>query len=342
MFNPIATYRLQFHAGFTFKDFEAIIPYLHQLGIKTIYASPIFKAVPGSMHGYDGLDPNAINPEIGSLQELKSIAKRLKQLKMSWIQDIVPNHMGFHQENLWLMDVMKNGEQSKYRGYFDIISEDLEKDPLMLPFLGASLEDAIASDSIKVIKKGNAHLLNYYDNSWPLRPDTNLKGSLPDIIAQQYYRPCHYQETNEKINYRRFFTVNNLICLNIQKEEVFRDYHALTKKLLDQGIFQGLRIDHVDGLYDPSAYLQQLRQLCGPDAYILVEKILEPGETLPAEWPVQGTTGYDYLGLVNQLFTNKAAARPFSRFYQGLNEQQVPVAQQIRKKKRDFLLAFMQ
>ncbi|RZK78013.1 MAG: malto-oligosyltrehalose synthase, partial [Pedobacter sp.] len=131
MFNPISTYRIQFHSEFTFSDFEQIIPYLHQLGIKTIYASPIFEAVPGSMHGYDAVNPDKINPELGTLEQLRKIAAQLKEWGMSWIQDIVPNHMGFHHHNTWLMDVLKNGDNSAYRNYFDILPDNLTEEPLM-------------------------------------------------------------------------------------------------------------------------------------------------------------------------------------------------------------------
>ncbi|RZK75742.1 MAG: 4-alpha-glucanotransferase, partial [Pedobacter sp.] len=137
MFNPESTYRIQFHSGFKFKNLENIIPYLQKLGIKTIYASPIFDAVPGSMHGYDGVNPNTFNPELGTLKDLTRISKKLKSAGMSWIQDIVPNHMGFHHKNEWLMDVLKKGDQSNYYNYFDIISEDLSESPLMAPFLGS-------------------------------------------------------------------------------------------------------------------------------------------------------------------------------------------------------------
>ncbi|MEJ2883447.1 malto-oligosyltrehalose synthase [Pedobacter sp. GR22-6] len=342
MFNPIATYRIQFHAGFTFQNFQAIIPYLDELGIKTIYASPIFDAVPGSMHGYDGTNPHRINPEIGTLQELKQIARALKKRGMYWIQDIVPNHMAFHPSNAWLMDVLRKGEKSNYRQYFDIVSGDLEKEPLMLPFLGADLDEVIASGELQLHKISDTYFFKYHDQEWPLSEGTDASLSLSDILSRQFYRPCSYRETNERINYRRFFTVNNLICLNMQHEEVFQDYHSLIKELIVAEVFQGLRIDHVDGLYDPAGYLQRLRSLCGTETYIVVEKILEPGETLPKSWPIQGTTGYDYLGLVNQLFTNEEAVKQFNSFYRGLQDQHSPLEQQIRKKKRDFLLAFMQ
>src|SRR5215216_1738196 len=119
MYNPIATYRIQFHKNFSFQDFEQIIPYLQKLGISTIYASPVFEAVSDSMHGYDGLNPNNINPEIGTQKELVQISNRLKENCIGWLQDIVPNHMAYHHKNPLLMDVLEKGPQSLYASYFD-------------------------------------------------------------------------------------------------------------------------------------------------------------------------------------------------------------------------------
>ncbi len=342
MFNPVSTYRIQFHSAFTFSDFEEIIPYLHQLGIKTIYASPIFKAVPGSMHGYDGLDPNEINPELGTLADLRRISGILKSLNMYWLQDIVPNHMAFHPGNDWLMDVLKHGEDSVYRKYFDIISEDLAVDPLMVPFLGDDLEAVLSRGELELVAEADRWFIKYYDSIWPLRPDTDVTAPIATIVAQQFYRLCNYKESNSHINYRRFFTVNSLICLNMQHEEVFEAYHSLVVELVKEGIFQGIRVDHVDGLFDPTVYLNRLRATCGEETYLVVEKILEPGETLPSNWPVQGTTGYDYLGLLNQLFTNQKAEKKFDNFYKGISKYSRSVETEIHRKKRAFLLNYMQ
>jgi malto-oligosyltrehalose synthase/4-alpha-glucanotransferase len=342
MFNPISTYRLQFNKDFTFKDFEAVVPYLNNLGVKTIYASPVFEAVPGSNHGYDGVNPNQVNPEIGTLEDLRRISTRLKALGMSWIQDIVPNHMAFHHHNAWLMDVLKNGDASVYRNFFDILSTDLSAEPLMAPFLGDDLEKVIENEELELTEMKGEWYLKYHDSYWPLKPDTDLEKPLHAIAGEQYYRLCCYKESHERINYRRFFTVNSLICLNIQNRETFDAYHQLTKQLLDEGIFQGLRIDHVDGLYDPPVYLNDLRKLAGPEVYIVVEKILEPEESLPKTWPVQGTTGYDFLGLVNQLFINEKAEKNFDKFYKDFVQHPSSVQSQIRKKKKAFLYAFMQ
>ncbi|MHA4894123.1 malto-oligosyltrehalose synthase [Pedobacter sp. PWIIR3] len=342
MFNPQSTYRIQFHADYTFKHLKEEVDYLKHLGIRTLYASPIFQAAPGSMHGYDGTDPNQVNPELGTLDELKSLSAALKSAGISWIQDIVPNHMAFHHHNKWLMDVLKYGETSAYRKYFDIISEDLGKEPIMAPFLGTDVETAMANEDLVLTKINGEHFLKYHESLWPLREDTDLNLPIQDMVSQQYYRLCNYQESHTAINYRRFFTVNSLICLNIQNENVFNEYHRLTRELLVDGTIQGIRIDHVDGLYDPTAYLYRLRELCGPETYIVVEKILEPGEVLPQNWPVQGTTGYDHLGLVNQLFTNQKAEKKFNKFYKNLGHFRTTVPQQVERKKREFLQKYMQ
>lgn len=344
MIDPISTYRIQFNKDFTFRNLKAIVPYLHELGIKTIYASPIYKAVPGSNHGYDVTDPNQINPEIGTLEELREISALLKSKEMYWLQDIVPNHMGFHQDNSWLMDVLQNGEQSAYCQYFDLITTDLEKDAIMVPFLGDDLDKVIERNELELIEKEGYYFIKYFDSFWPInnRYPNPEAVDLRELTNHQYYRLCNYRETNHKINYRRFFTVNSLICLNMQLQQVFHDYHQLTKQLLDEGIFQGLRIDHVDGLADPTRYLQQLRALCGDNTYIVVEKILEPSEELPKNWPIQGSTGYDYLGLSNQLFTCTDAKKDFERTYELFAGKQAAVEDQILEKKKAFLENHMQ
>lgn len=327
MYNPVSTYRIQFHKGFNFNDFEQIIPYLVKLGVKTIYASPIFTSVPGSVHGYDGVDPLTINPEIGTIDQLYKISKQLKENNIGWLQDIVPNHMAYHQQNKWLMDVLENGPLSAYRDYFDSSLSDqlLFKGPIMIPFLGAELKDVINNGELKIEYHEGKYFFNYYGQLWPLKSGVNFdieavnndKEQLNKIAGDQYYRLCSYQETSHLINFRRFFTVNSLICLNIQNDEVFKTFHQLIIELVRAGVFQGLRIDHIDGLYDPTKYLTQLRKNVGDDVYIVVEKILEKGERMPA-WPIEGNTGYDFLALVNNLLTGTDNKEKFDNFYKSL------------------------
>ncbi|TWR31530.1 malto-oligosyltrehalose synthase [Mucilaginibacter pallidiroseus] len=355
MFNPVSTYRIQFHKDFTFDHLEQIIPYLADLGIKTLYASPIFSAVPGSNHGYDGTDPLTINPEIGTLEQLKAISKKLKGFGMSWLQDIVPNHMAFHHNNHWLMDLLRNGPASPYRNYFDqsLADGSFFKGPIMVPFLGSSLDDVVEQGDLKVVHQDNEFWFAYADQLWPINEASTVdldvsaletinhdKEKLKAIANQQYYRLCSWEETDNTINFRRFFTVNSLICINIQHKEVFDHYHQLIASLLKEDIIQGLRIDHIDGLYDPDQYLKRLRELAGPDTYIIAEKILEQGEQLP-NWPIQGTTGYDFLAHVNNLFTNPDTEKTLTKFYQELTGDKQSVENQVPLKKNLILTTHM-
>ncbi|WP_255404596.1 malto-oligosyltrehalose synthase [Mucilaginibacter sp. MD40] len=355
MFNPVSTYRIQFHKDFTFSQLDAIIPYLKQLGVKTLYASPIFSAVPGSNHGYDGTDPLTINPEIGTLNELRNVSRKLKEAGISWLQDIVPNHMAFHHHNEWLMDLLKNGPESKYKNYFDqsLAEGTLFHGPIMVPFLGDDLQTVIDSGELKLINKDNNYFFSYADQEWPVNNHSvkelqvedldvinDNKEQLLNIAAKQHYRLCSWKETDEQINYRRFFTVNSLICINIQNKEVFDHFHQFIHELVKEDIFQGIRIDHIDGLYDPDNYLKRLRELLGEQVFIVAEKILAHQEDLPA-WPIQGTTGYDFLAQVNNLFTNTKAKKPFSRIYERITGNQPTIDEQIKDKKRLILTHHM-
>ncbi|MCF0057072.1 malto-oligosyltrehalose synthase [Dyadobacter sp. CY356] len=405
MNNPIATYRLQFQKEFNLNDFEEVIPYLQKLGVSTIYASPIFKSTPGSTHGYDGIDPNEIDPEIGTEEHLKQLCKRLKETNISWLQDIVPNHMAFHSGNSWLMDVLEKGTQSVYATFFDIAwNSRLFHGKLMVPFLESDLEQVLEDGKVTIEFVSGRFVLQYSDNVYPLNPSsyaailgsneeapnqslqqilsqikditdieeprvfserwnelilqlTSLseneqikslieralkdinddKEKLKGIVDRQTYALCNWKRTDEQINFRRFFTVNGLICLNIQNENVFDEYHKLIKTLLAEGVFQGIRIDHIDGLYNPSGYLDQLRELAGDDTYIVVEKILENGENMPKSWPVEGTTGYEFLSFVNNLLTNQSSEKAFTDFYEDLTNDKVPPLNQLRVKKSHIL-----
>ena len=350
MHNLISTYRIQFNKEFTFADFKKVIPYLHQLGVKTLYASPIFEASPGSMHGYDTVNPLQINPEIGTEEELLEISQELKSLGMNWIQDIVPNHMAFHQNNLWLMDVLEKGQESEYADFFDINWSGDKTEPIMVPFLGSDLEEVVANKELQVVQVDGAFKLDYFGTTYPLNAEAQKQLQSVDLAAfnkdtekllqlanSQYYRLCNWQESDRKINYRRFFTVNSLICLNIHHKHVFVAYHKYILSLLQQGIFQGLRVDHIDGLFDPSAYLEMLREVAGEETFIVVEKILEEGEKMPERWPIQGTTGYEFLATVNNLLVNQDAEHEFTKYYQQLVNSPEKIEPQIFSKKRAIL-----
>lgn len=356
MFNPIATYRIQFHKHFNFDALLQILPYLQQLGVKTIYASPIFMAVPGSTHGYDITDPNVINPEIGSIEQLYEISRRLKKNGMSWMQDIVPNHMAVHHDNKWLMDVLKKGPASAFASYFDIDwQHPCFHGKLMLPILSQSLQESIASGALELILQHNELVLKCNGHYLPVSSDklNNVNpnqleeinkdaNALAALIQQQHYILTPHTETNRKINYRRFFTINGLISLNMQHREVFNSYHLLIKQLCDDDIFQGLRVDHVDGLFNPTEYLFRLRELAGKDMYIVVEKILAHEEQLPGEWDIAGTTGYDFLACLNNIIINAEGKKKLDKYYQKIAGERGDLSVIAREKKLSILHKYMQ
>ena len=380
MYNPTGTYRIQFHKEFTFREFEQVIQYLSQLGVSTFYAAPIFTATPGSNHGYDALDPHSINPEIGTLEELRQISRNLKAAGMGWLQDIVPNHMAFDPRNPWLWDVLQKGRASAYAKFFDINWDAPHHDgKLMVPFLGSSLEETIEKGELQLVTDGGRPCLQYFDTRYPCNAETcsvilenagitsddvtedcfqkleSANEALNEVVRQlnadktkllqlatsQHYRLCHWKETDQRINYRRFFTVNGLICLNIQDEEVFTTFHRFVNELTQEGIFNGLRIDHIDGLFDPGQYLQRLRSVTGDQVYLTVEKILQPDEDLPANWQTEGTTGYDFLATVNNLFTSREHEASFRQFYTDIAPTYSSFDQQLRDKKSYILFHHM-
>lgn len=366
MYKPSATYRIQFHKDFKFANLLSLIPYFEQLGISTIYASPIFKAMPGSTHGYDVIDPHQINPEIGTEEELMELSQKLKEKGIGWVQDIVPNHMSFIPENLWLMDVLEKGESSKLYHFFDIgFVNKLSDQRLMVPFLGEELSSALRENKLVLHKVDDKLHIDYQGQLWPI----NQKGKdlifdalddtqgdeldfkleqlssnhqfLQHVLDVQYYRLCCYNETSSQINYRRFFTVNSLICMNMGDEQVFETYHSYINKLVQKGIFQGLRIDHVDGLADPETYLARLRNLVGDEVYIVVEKILEKEEAFETDWSVQGTTGYEFLSLANNLLTTRKNESDFDEIYQEQIGKELDVKQLAYQKKKEILYGHM-
>lgn len=244
----IATYRLQVHHQFNFSAVGHILKYLKQLGISDLYLSPITTATPGSLHGYDVVNSQKINPELGNLNEWQNLVKKAKSHDMGFVLDIVPNHMAYHENNAWLQDVLKHQQDSIYAHYFDL---NFGKD----------------------------------------------KGA--------------------RLRYRRFFDINELICLHAEYPDVFTATHQLFFKLMSRETdpIIGLRVDHIDGLYDPTAYLKILRQHLTQNKYLFVEKILSKQEALPATWPIDGATGYEFLNHVNSVFVSSQGYRALVKHY---------------------------
>lgn len=400
---PHTTYRIQFHKNFNFTHLENILPYLQQLGVTMIYASPILTSTPGSGHGYDGTDMNQLNPELGALADLQRIRKKLDQYGIKWLQDIVPNHMAFHTENTWLMDILEFGKGSSYSSYFDTCYHGHMFAPgkLMVPVLTMELRQAIVEGELALVQHDAKLYLRYGDDRYPLSPESycsifadhlktvhndfngflirvntaqangnqeewaELRGiifshvpnpvldrcldainnspeSLQELADAQFYELCPWWDTQQRINYRRFFTINGLICLNVHEPNVFEQTHQLVRQLVREGLIDGVRIDHMDGLYNPTQYLTDLRAWLGAGCYIVVEKILERDEVLPQIWPIQGTTGYEFLSACNNLLTCAKGKKKLNSYYKQLLTEQKPLKLQRLEKKKLILSEYMQ
>lgn len=337
---PSSTYRIQLHTGFTFRQLEAILDYLHELGISTIYASPITKAIKGSQHGYDVADPLSINPEIGTEEELRQLSGRLDKYGMTWLQDIVPNHMAYADSNPWLYDVLERGKDSEYYSFFDIETDpagELTGDKLMAPFLGSTLTECLQKGELTLDHTDRGFIIRYFGNSYPVAislypwiatiteaPDPRQQVTffnqqpalIAELVAHQHYILTHSHLAASRINYRRFFTINGLICLRMEDDAVFDAWHEQIHSWYRKGYIQGLRLDHIDGLAEPRRYIDRLRQRFGEDCYIIAEKILEEGERLPNNWQLQGMTGYEFLSPVSQVLTDPDGSRELLAFYQ--------------------------
>ncbi|MHB8541169.1 MAG: malto-oligosyltrehalose synthase [Candidatus Acidiferrales bacterium] len=403
---PSATYRVQFNSNFRFADAGALVPYLHDLGITDLYASPRFKARKGSSHGYDVADPLRINSELGTEEEFDRLAAQLHQFGMGLLLDIVPNHMAASPENPWWMDVLENGRESRYARFFDIDWQPqnpkvsvLLNDRVILPILPAPYAEILLKQRMKLRFDERGFFLQYEDNRLPINPNTypeilepcleilksqneaatheveslifsakkllrstpesenviesrekataSLKAALShsyqnngpirhaldetlrlfngvagdessftrldSLLGAQAYRLTDWHLAADEINYRRFFDINDLVCLRTEDPVVFAARHASIMRLVQEGKVSGLRVDHIDGLFDPLEYLDRLKSIpvsateeskAAPEIYTLVEKITCGSETLPAEWPVSGTTGYDFLNAVNAVFVD--------------------------------------
>lgn len=411
---PRATYRIQFGPGMTFRDAEALVPYLARLGISHLYASPILKARKGSTHGYDITDHNALNEELGEEEDFDALVAELHRNGMGLVLDFVPNHMGVGRaDNAWWLDVLEWGPVSPYAHYFDIDWQPAKPElrgKVLLPFLGDHYGSVLERGELELRFEADAGTFSvwYHDHRFPVAPRDygrilsvraeggnrppggetasliqafrdprlgrpvgrriaearrladklkcdlarrarsepafreRIRGCLDDVngtagdsrsfltlhrlLQRQHYRPAYWRVAANEINYRRFFDINELAGIRIEWPDVFDAVHRTVLRWIDEGKIQGLRIDHIDGLFDPEGYCSRLRaaveRLPGPSAergsrpfYLTVEKILAQHEALRSEWPVSGTTGYEFTNLVNGLFVDPDAESTLDRAY---------------------------
>jgi len=418
---PLATYRLQLNRDFTFAQATAIVPYLSTLGISHCYISPCLKARAGSMHGYDIVDHDSLNPEIGSPEDFDRFVTTLHEHGMGLILDIVPNHMGvMGSDNAWWLDVLENGESSVYAGFFDIDWRPLKEElhgKVLIPVLGDHYGEVLARGELKLVFRQDRGEfdVSYFNHRFPVDPreyprilqlcveplamelgaqnsallefqslitafdhlperqetstdrvaernrdkeilkrrlaefcarseeiancifaavkvingtpaDSASFEELHELIKAQAFRLANWRVASDDINYRRFFDVNDLASVCVEREDVFQATHHLVLSLVAEGKVDGFRIDHPDGLYDPAQYFERLQQSItlavnnsGSNGnlshYVVIEKVLTGPERLPPEWPVSGTTGYDFSNLVNGVFVDPAAVMRLERIY---------------------------
>lgn len=312
---PTSTYRLQLrppaadHPGFGFAEAAAIVPYLADLGVSHLYCSPWLQAAPGSPHGYDVVDHSRVSDELGGPAGLALLSAACRRHGLGIVLDIVPNHMAIsppESQNAAWWGLLRDGRSSAYAAWFDV-DWDSAANPgkVLVPILGAPLADSLGD----LVLDGDR--LRYYDHELPLAPGTLVDGNLLATLERQHYRLCHWRVAVDELNYRRFFDVTTLAGLRVEVPEVFDATHALVLAQLADGVVDGLRVDHPDGLADPAGYLDRLaRRTSG--AWVVVEKILEPGEELPAHWATAGTTGYDALNRLTRLFVDPAGEQPLT------------------------------
>ncbi len=370
---PVSTYRLQLHKGFTFDDASAIAKYLYDLGISHVYSSPYLQAAPESMHGYDVVDHQRVNEELGGSAAHERFSKTLGENGLGQVLDIVPNHMAIGAQNRFWWDVLENGASSRYASFFDIDwnpQEERLRDKVLVPVLADQYGRVLESGGIKVLRSGAQFVVEAAGQKLPVAP-TSLPailakaavyahsdtlsfiaasfGRLPapsfedrrtvlsrhrdkvviaklldtlcaeedgicgaidravaelnadhdaldDLLNRQNYRLAYWKTADQQLGYRRFFDVNSLIGLRMERAHVFEETHALILDWLKRGVLDGVRVDHPDGLRDPLGYFKRLRE-AAPEAWIIGEKILAANEFLREEWPIDGTSGYDFMNV---------------------------------------------
>ncbi|PSN91233.1 malto-oligosyltrehalose synthase [Candidatus Marsarchaeota G2 archaeon OSP_D] len=340
----LSTYRLQLNREFPFASVIGLLDHFSELGVTHLYLSPILKARPGSTHCYDVVDHSTINEELGGEQGYRTLLEEARKWGLGVIQDVVPNHMAVHQANWRLMDVLEKGVQSKYSDYFDI--DWVSSKRVVLPILEADAEQLIRQGKIRLgLTQGvpsiicqdkcfpiNQEGLDVLRHAGPIDDQTldRLNTTLvKEVLARQYYT---LSSSSDQPNYRRFFNVNELIGVNAEKKWVFDESHSIFSKLADLGV-DGYRVDHIDGLMYPSSYLGWLHNLVG-DAYVVVEKILTGDEELRRNWDCKGTTGYDFMNSVNQLFIDESSAFHFTRIYEEFIGRKIDFESLILEKRR--------
>lgn len=460
---PVSTYRLQLNNFFRIADASRVVGYLSELGITDIYSSPYFRSGPGSTHGYDVVDHNSLNPELGTEDEYEDFFAEIRNRGMGQILDIVPNHMCIScNGNAWWMDVLENGQAARCAEYFDIDWDPVKtelKGKVLLPMLADQYGKVLEAGELVLKFEEGAFVLCYGELKLPLLPETyvdvlkhrisslelllkaedpylteylsiitslshlpgcaeqdaekiseryrekeiakkrlftlcsnngdiakfvdenvtiinGVKGDtksfdlLDELLSRQVYRLAYWRVAADEINYRRFFDINSFGAIRVENPDVFWGIHGLVLRLIKEGKVTGLRVDHPDGLYNPTEYFAQLQREClylltggtqpgqaevlqaGADHheqqekatlsfYVIGEKILMKGEKVPDEWPVSGTTGYAFMNKLNGIFVDADAAKKFTRIYTDFTGSRSTFQEIVYEKKKLIMEAVM-
>ncbi|CAO3357198.1 malto-oligosyltrehalose synthase [Azospirillum melinis] len=387
---PRATYRVQLNGEFGFDRTAAIADYIARLGVSHLYASPYMKARPGSTHGYDIVNHNELNPEVGDQNDFRDLVEALKRNGLGQILDFVPNHMGVGgSDNEWWLNVLEWGPESPYAGYFDIEWESdyrYLQGKVLVPFLGDQYGAVLVSGGLDLRfdpETGSFAVWAYDSHKLPVRPqdygtilgsdhpdlerigdafahlayarphqiaragvqkaelatlvatrpdvadaiaqrlsvfrgyqgEIDSWGHLHELIGRQNWRVAYFKVAADDINYRRFFNINELAGLRMDEPELFDVAHRMVLGMVADGTLDGIRIDHIDGLIDPKGYCERLVAASSKPFYLVVEKILARHERLREDWPIDGTTGYEYANLMGGLFVDPKAEEAFTRLY---------------------------
>ncbi len=336
---PGSTYRLQLHGRFTFEHARQIADYLHDLGITDVYTSPILAAAAGSTHGYDVIDHSKLNPELKP-EHFDAWIDELRSLGMGYLLDVVPNHVGVDtNDNPWWNDLLENGPDGAHGRSFDVDWEGGHRasmrNKILLPVLGQPYGDALAAGEIRLVRERGEAKVAYFDKRFPVSKP--FKGvdveavnanvdDLDRVLCGQFYRLAYWLAAGDEINYRRFFDVNTLAAIAMERLDVFEAAHQVIFRLLEEGKITGLRLDHPDGLFDPAQYFERLQQRAG-SPYVLAEKILAMEEPLRDDWKAHGTSGYDFLIHVNALQVHSANEREMTAIYDEFTGEHLDVDQ---------------
>lgn len=334
---PVSTYRLQLRREFTFADAAAVVPRLAALGVTHLYLSPVLQAVPGSAHGYDVIDHSRVSDDLGGEDGLRALADAARAHGLGIVVDVVPNHVALpvpETANPRLWSLLRDGPRSASARWFDVDWSGQEG-AVLLAVLGNRIGRCLADGEIALDTSGPEPVVRYFDHVFPVRPGTEGL-PLPELLDAQWYRLAHWRVADEELNYRRFFDVDTLAGVRVDDPEVFDAMHETLVRLHRDGVVDGFRIDHPDGLADPRGYLARLRDATD-GAWVVVEKILEGDERLPDDWPCAGTTGYEAIARLHELLTDPAGAAPLAATWAAADATDPDFAAAARRGKRDVL-----